>query len=135
MYNYNYIVSHASMDHVFSHNITGQGAQLQLILSATEVSVGDQLNITCVASNPTVPVGLVLNGATFATSGGRFTFITSGEVTTWAFNSVRPEDEGEYACITHTESSDKHSEPQYVVVNCEFQLHTHVLHGMHVTFE
>ena len=89
-----------------------QRPELVLELSATNVTVGDQLNVSCSGQSITASRTVYIDGQSIVEriSADRWSFFVNQTTTTWIIDPVQPEDAGEYFCFaggdqgTHTDS-------------------------------
>ena len=108
--------------------ITAQQPQLVLELSANNVTVGGQLNVSCTATISAQSRTLYINGqeaVPLISPQSRLTTLTTpGALTTiWIIDSVQRGDAGEYYCFAGgDQGSNTDSPPQNVTVYCEFQV-------------
>ena len=91
----------------------------KLKLSANVVTAGEELNVSCTASQSTTGRTLYIDGQPFNNriSAERLSVKSTGAITTWTINPVVPEDAGEYYCAVGSKSTDLDSLPQNVTVH------------------
>ena len=96
-----------------------QKPELVLELSATNVTVGDQLNASCTGQTMTTSRVLYINGESIRQriSVDRWSALSSGTTTTWFIDPIQPGDAGEYHCFAGGEQgSHVDSPPQNLTV-------------------
>ena len=107
---------------------TAQPTPLLLVLSANEVTAGEQLIANCTASTPTAARTLYIDGVTVTMriSADRLSSAGANTTsTTWTIDPVLPGDEGEYLCFAGSQNAHSDSLPQSVTVYCELQACMH----------
>ena len=102
---------------------------LVLELSATNVTVGDQLNASCTGQAITASRTLYINGESVVRRIGadRRSSVSFEATTTWIIDPVQPEDAGEYFCVAGGDNGTHlDSPPQNVTVHISPSATVHI---------